>query len=1273
MRSVLVHLDLWAVASGIEEKPEENAPESLSAFNAKDQKALASILLCVKPTQLTHVKASITALHAWNKLKGIHQPKGPARKVMLFRRLLQLKMTENGTVSEHLNEFDNLIESLVEVDISLPEEFLVILLLSSLPRQFENFAVAIETRDNLPAYNIFKVKLLEEGARQEESEKCLNAGETLLLAKNEKKYARQSERERNSKETEQRHKNKSSNNNKKCYACGEFGHFAAQCKNKKQYKKERDNNCFQMLSAVKNNVKQNNESVWCLDSGATSHYCNARKMFKNYEQCEEKVTLPNDICVKAIGRGDIDINCGKITLKNVLHVQEIKSNFISVAKATENGMTVIFKHNTSEIRNNKNETILTAVKRDDLFLCEIKDVPNRCLSAVQSNEFMKWHNRYGHVNFNCLKDMIKKNTVRGIKIKEMPNSFECETCAKGKITVKPFPQVSENRSSELLSVIHSDVCGPINKNSYGGARFFVTFIDDFSRYVSVYFLKSKDQVFNTFKQYKSEVENQTGKMIKCLRSDNGREYVNNEFDKYLRENGIKRQLTVPYSPQQNGTAERANRTLCEMARSMIIEAGMSEQFWAEAVGTAAYIRNRTTTKILGESTPFEMWHGYRPSVGHLKIFGSKAIVLDKTVTKKFTAKGIECVMVGYSEVSKAYRLFNPTTHKIVVARDVVFFENSSERPMEDQSTFYIEAVCDDVGNSGKIEADTNNTGADDHESIDQEGVAAPLPKVGRGRPRIIRDGSRGRPRKQYNMLQSIGEYQLQVPDNDRDALNGPYGEEWLKSMQSEFNSLLKNHTWDLTELPKGQVAIGCRWVYAVKRDKEGKVTKLKSRLVAKGCSQRFGVNYYETFSPVVRYENIRLVVALAVEHGIYLHQMDVSSAYLNGDLHDEVYMRQPPHFEDRKHPGKVLKLKKSLYGLKQSGREWNTKLNAFLMQLGFKSCISDRCIYTQRSNGIYNIIVVYVDDLIVGSTSLTELERVKAEISSEFECVDGGELSHFLGMEFHRDGNLGAITISQKQYILNALTECGMMNCKEVVTPLESGCQLHCADEKCTKVNVTQYQSYIGVLMYLALSTRPDILLSVAKLAQHNCDPHSEHEKSVKHVFRYLKKTMDFKLHYQKTGKAVECFVDADWAGDTKDRKSFSGYVFVAAGCVFAWSAKKQNLVALSSTEAEYVALSNAATEVVYVRKLLTELGFPLNGPMTMYNDNQSAQCLVKNPTYHSRSKHIAIKYHHIRDMHSNEAIEVKYIPTDEMMADILTKNLCKIKHYKFSNMMGLY
>ena len=338
-------------------------------------------------------------------------------------------------------------------------------------------------------------------------------------------------------------------------------------------------------------------------------------------------------------------------------------------------------------------------------------------------------------------------------------------------------------------------------------------------------------MFEAFKNYKIEVEKQSGKTIKCLRSDNGGEYMNNDFENYLRECGIKRQLAVPYTPQQNGVAERANRTLVEMARAMLIHSGLNEHFWAEALKTAVYIRNRTTTKILCDKTPFEVWNGYKPTISHLKVFGAKAIALNKNISKKFASKGDEYIMIGYSEQNKAHKLYNPTTRKAIVARDVIFFENSYDNQNSNHNadvfTFYQNSDVKVRTNSNEENSEAEGT----HEE------AKPIVKIGPGRPKIIRDGTRGRPKKVFNEINAMGKCVIKPPENAKDALNCPYADEWLKAMQIEYDSLIKNETWELTDLPKGQLAIGCKWVYAVKRNKDGDIQKLKARLVAKGCSQ----------------------------------------------------------------------------------------------------------------------------------------------------------------------------------------------------------------------------------------------------------------------------------------------------------------------------------------------------------------------------------------------------------------------------------------------------
>lgn len=492
-------------------------------------------------------------------------------------------------------------------------------------------------------------------------------------------------------------------------------------------------------------------------------------------------------------------------------------------------------------------------------------------------------------------------------------------------------------------------------------------------------------------------------------------------------------------------------------------------------------------------------------------------------------------------------------------------------------------------------------------------------------------------------------------------------------MEKEYDSLLRNRTWTLVDLPDRQKAIGSRWVFNVKRDRDGGIEKLKARLVAKGCAQQYGLNYGETFPPVIRYATIRMLLALAVEHDLYLEQLDVCTAYLNSELHDTVYMRQPECFVSEEYPERVLRLEKAIYGLKQADREWYTKLEEVLRSMGFTPLESERCLYKHSDADKIIFIAVYVDDIIIASRSKRDALSVKREISGHFDCVDKGQLNYFLGIEIERNGELGEISIGRKNYIERLLKEVNMENCRNVSTPLDAGFQVKCEGENCERVDPGMYQSIIGSLMYLALSTRPDILHSVTKLAQRNTDPHREHMVGVKHVIRYLSATKGLRITYRKTGRPIVGYVDSDWGSDTFDRKSYTGYAFFIGGSAFSWESSKQQTVALSSTEAEFVALSTAAKEVIYLQKLIREIGLTNgDGRIVLYGDNLSAQQLAKNHTYHSRTKHIDVKYNFVRDVVKEDMLRIEYVSTNDMIADVLTKNLAKIKHCNFVNKLGL-
>lgn len=381
-------------------------------------------------------------------------------------------------------------------------------------------------------------------------------------------------------------------------------------------------------------------------------------------------------------------------------------------------------------------------------------------------------------------------------------------------------------------------------------------------------------------------------------------------------------------------------------------------------------------------------------------------------------------------------------------------------------------------------------------------------------------------------------------------------------------------------------------------------------------------------------------------------------------------------FESTKCPTKVCKLQKALHGLKQSGRKWNEKLDGILKIIGFNRCNVDTCVYTITKGNHIIILVVYVDDILLVSSNEDDLKEVKSKIGMHLEIQDKGPVVYFLGMEVKRNTPKGPLQLSQRRMILELLKETCMENVRKVSTPLDPGQKFKkCTDncENCKKVDSKVYQSIIGSLMYIGLCTRPDILHAVTKLSQFNNDPHVEHLNGAHHVLRYLNATVDQCLEYRSTGKPLHGFVDSDWAGSSDDRKSFTGFVFILAGGAVMYESKKQPTVALSSTEAEYMALSAATKEVIYIRNMLIEIGFArlVKNATTLYGDNIGSQQLVRNPVYHSRSKHIDIKVHHLRDVYKEGKIDLKYVPSNENTADILTKSLGKIKNKQLSDKLG--
>lgn len=1310
MKSLLVTLDYWHVIENL--CSITATAEQKAAWMSDDKKALATITLCVKPSELLALKTCVSAKGAWLKLSEIYRAKGPARKVNLFKRLVRFQFQHNQSYSSQVNSFCTIAESLKEIDVSIPDDILSIMLLCSLPEDMDNFVVAIESRDDLPKVDSLKMKIFEEEERRKGK---VSEGEQVVYALDNKKFKRQSTR---------KYWDKKNNNNIKCYGCGKRGHVRAQCKNSSN-----NSASSEVVFGSYGSNSSGNSKQWILDSGASSHICNNKGEFSSYREQPQKVILASGESVSAKGIGNVRIKSAHadIILTEVLFVPELTSNFLSVGKIICNGNSVKFTENKACAYTKRGNLIFVAEKSYGIFVAKFNQNEYAYMNCEKSNDFDLWHRRYGHLNARDLCALSSNEMVRGLEVK-MPKDFSCLTCALCKISCKPFNSYRTVLSKSKLEIIHTDICGPMRNVSQGGSVYFITFIDDYTRYMSTYFLKQKSEALSVFKEFKLKAENETGCKVKILRSDNGREYLSSEFDLFLKQNGIVHQTTVAYTPQQNGIAERANRTLVEMGRCMLEESKLPKSLWSEAVNTATYLRNRAPTKVLQGKTPYECWFGWKPSVSHLKAFGCDAVALQKQKNlSKFMPKGRKLIFVGYSNQSKAYRLYDSQRRAIVISRDVKFFENSLTEKSSSQSTptlasgneyFTTPVVVSEDGHAREhsqdiVSADVNQNnqpqcidgesnamlpsaagvgGAVNDEcaehSVNDTDVSTSeeaeetnvVGKRKRGRPKINRTGNVGRPRKLFvvedstvpEVLNSI----VSDPISVREAIESANKEKWREAMKSEYDSLIKNETWDLVDRPDGKNIIGNKWVFSTKRRCDGSVEKYKARLVAQGCFQKRNIDYHETYAPVVRHSTIRLILAIAVQYKLLVNHIDIVSAYLNSTLNEEIYMYQPEMFVQKDQQNKVCKLKKSLYGLKQAGREWNKKFNEILCGIGFRKCLSDNCVYIMKKNEEFIIVALYVDDLMLACSNQSTMSEIIEQLKCFVDVVDRGPISFYLGMEIERDGLRGPITVHQRKYTAELLKAWNMTECKPSSTPFPSGTELEkCTSENCKEIyDVKTYQSLIGGLMYLAVISRPDILHTLSKLSQFNNHPHKQHFIAAKHILRYLKYTANANFTYSRMEKTLSCFTDSDWGSNIVDRKSYSGYIVFLAGGPIAWESKKQNSVSLSSTEAEYVAMCEGAKEIIFYRHLLTELRLTeyCNVATVINSDNQGAEFLVRNPVTKKRSKHIDIKYHYLREKYESNDIDIIYVPSAENVADLLTKCLPKSKHMNCCKLLQL-
>ena len=697
---------------------------------------------------------------------------------------------------------------------------------------------------------------------------------------------------------------------------------------------------------------------WIIDSGATSHMTHSKELLYQYCKFEvpEKVSLGDGRHVEALGTGDIQVNMTfkvskqkNCVMRRVLYVPKLTSNLFSVRAAVLKGNTVRFGDLNCWIKNRKGKLIgMGSLVDNKLYKLNCTPVVQvqQCASPAleKGNSADLWHRRLGHLGKQQMREVASKELARGMTISKNDELSFCESCIEGKLHRKPFKCVGGIRSTRKLQCVHSDVCGPMPTESLGQKRYFVLFTDDYSRCCQVYFMRHKSEVLHKFKEFEALATNESGLSISTLRTDNGGEYVSKEFEEFLKSKGIRHELTVPYSPAQNGVAERLNRTLMESARAMIRFARLPDSYWGEAVATAGYIRNRVPTSAFKERvSPYEKWYQRRPDLSHLRVFGCVAYAhIPDCQRDILTKKAEKFRFVGYSLNSKGYMLMNEKTTKVVISRDVVFNENDFWVNKTEAETIIPNEV------NVQVDSDKNNT--------------QPNRPVGE-----IHQSIRQRhPPVRFGMDEYV-EAAIVNEDVEPESIEEAFAtENWSLAANAEYESLMENNTWELLDLPEGRKSIECKWIFKVKRGSDGDIKRYKARLVAKGFAQKYGIDYEEIFSPVVHYSSIQTLLAYAIQNDMLIHQMDVVTAFLNGTLEEDIYMQEPAGYVQ---PGKekmVCKLKRSLYGLKQSPRCWNREFKEHMESANFKQSTADPCIFTKTEEyGEIIIVAVYVDDLII--------------------------------------------------------------------------------------------------------------------------------------------------------------------------------------------------------------------------------------------------------------------------------------------------------------------
>jgi transposase InsO family protein len=1056
-----------------------------------------------------------------------------------------------------------------------------------------------------------------------------------------------------------------------------------------------------------------------LDSGANENITGDISLLSNAIELREPRIfsgLNSDKPTVATHIGHIKGRCGNVdvTIKDVYFVNNCAVNILSVSRMTRRhqatfslsakGCTIIQKDNTQRVFK------MFAAEQNGLYILSLKmkQTTSHVYTVMNKTDLVNmWHCRLGHPSADVLKNMLHKKY--GLPELHVDRTLRCDTCLRAKATTLPYKK-SDHRATAPIDVLHADLCGPLNvlPGDANGYKYVLVITDDFSRYVQLYPMHLKSDTESLLRHAIHKLERSVKRQVKTLRTDNGGEFTSQRFESFLLEKGITHQLTVPYHPSQNGLAERMNRTIFEKARSMLLHAGLDERFLTDALQYAEYLHNRTPSIVLRGSTPMERFMKTVPNLSHIRTFGSVVYVKKTLVTGKFDERAVKGIFLGIPTNVKGYFVLIPKdlaqkTYHRRIARDCVFEENTKiapTHPMNQRESKQNTNPAKDVAiiDNEYIRCTSEQSQFPTSEVVDDETkendvkpnekryhTRSSKSKTDVERKRELEHDTRSKPTRvlpkrnapSHKFLNNIANQDMYVNiDNDSldmgshvyiSAAKASTIPKWIDAMRKELDQLEEKDVYDVVHerhVPKDATIIKSKWVY-VEKDDDGKA-KCKARLVAMGNEQAYMDDIY---SPVASHASVRLLTALAARNNLDISSFDVSGAYLNAQLHNSETVYMIPPIGMKLPQGSMLKLKRALYGLRQSGKRWNEELNTTLIQMGYVRSRYDSCLYFFRPyvegvkrRVLLSMCVVTVDDILIAFKQESYRKQFETKLSQKYKITKKSLPFHYAGYLIQKT-NVG-YKLSQPEYAQSILEEYKMIDCNPISFPQEAMIEPRYEDEEefPRKLNI---RKIIGSLLYLSNGTRPDIAYTVNRLASFQDDPALKHWEIIKRLLRYIKGTINDGITYNfprgnpSEESLIYAYTDSDYASDKYDRKSISGSVIMINNSPVAWKSKKQPIVALSTAEAELIAATFTTQDVLYFKGVLNELGYDINKQIKIYEDNNAVRFMSNNVGANTdRTKHIDIRYKYVIERCQLGDIILKQISSCENTADIFTKPL---------------